>query len=1223
MQIVLIGKWPPPLPKLIRIMKLMIILLTVTGLQLSANSFSQTVTLSLKNASIKTLLREIQKQTDMDIMVDEALLHQMNPVTIKVRNISVNEVLDRCFANQPFNYKVENNTITIERKKDAIPLSTTKQLLLPLTVPVSGKITDDQMIPLSGVSITVRNKPTSGTSTAADGRFSIEAEEGDLLVITSVGHFGITAKITKAGTGHFTASVIDREKASDEVKQKKSDTISMNNESIGLSRLNVLGEYQDVSDNSGNTSFLNLHFILVKKNIALNEVMINTGIQTLPRSRSTGAFEKLTSSEIQLQVGANILERMNGMVAGVRFDNVKGRPPITVRGLSTINSPQSPLIVLDNFPYDGDINNINPNDIESITVLKDAAAASIWGARAGNGVIVITTKKAGKGDPVKWQFNNTFRVTAKPDLFYSPETINPADQTALEQELFKKGFYTANEANVNKPALPPVVEYLIAARDGRISQAEADAGIAALSKNDLRSQATDLLYEKPIYQQYNLQVSGGGQQYAFNLSGGYDKTLSNLGAINERYTLRSYGRIGLGRRVNMDANVQYTNTNSKNGRPEVDDVRTGQYRTIYKPLQQADGNMLAWSPTYRRPYTDTAGRGKLLDWNYYPLEDYLHDIRKISTDHLLVALGINANLIKGLQLQMQGRLERSHSNNEQFQDKESYGARNYINLYTQVDAGGNYSYGIPVGGIVRNSFSVMQAFNLRGQLNYNKQWNEHQLELLGGAEIRQTENSSTSSIAYGFDPNVLTTQKVDYLENYRNYVSGSTGLFVPDNTGFSGTLFRYASWYGNAGYTYKQRYSFTASARRDASNLFGVNANEKGIPLWSAGLGWDIHKEGWMNKIFSRLRLRLTTGFSGNIDPARSALTVIRIISANTLNNQRYARVDQYANPDLRWEKVQTHNLGIDFEITGKRIWGSLDMYMKKGHDLFGPKPVDPTVGIPLPSVPANMAAMKGHGMELTLHTLNIKGVVTWQTTALISMSDNKITEYLNTSATGSSYIKDGRLINEQVGAPVYSVVSYAWAGLDPINGDPMGLLNKQPSKDYSKILGTGTTLEDVIQHGSAVPVWYGALRNDLSWKGLSLTVNITWSADYYFRRSVMTMAGLYGGFGHMDYYKRWQRPGDEALTNVPSLAYPVVSNRDAFYRNSEVTVSKGDHIRLQFIEAAYQFKLGKWLRQPQRFFVNVSNLGLIWKANKEGLDPEYTTMKPPVSVAAGINLSW
>jgi len=1223
MQIVLIGKWQQPPPKLLRIMKLMVILLTVAALQVSANSFSQTVTLSLKNAPMKTVLKEIQKQTDMDIMIDEAFLQRMNPVTIEVKNVSVNAVLDRCLAGQPFTYKVENNTIVIERKKDASSAPRTIQLLPKVIVPVSGKITNEQSIPLSGVSITVSNKPSSGTSTDAGGRFSIEAEEGDILTITSVGYLGITVKITKSGSGTFTAFVVDREKTSGGANQKKSDTNSGNNETNSLSRLTIIAEYQNDGINSENHSSLGLHVILFKKDKTLDEVMLNTGVQTLPRSRSTGAFEKLTNSDIQLQVGPNIMERMNGMLAGVRFDKTQGRPAITVRGLSTINGPQSPLIILDNFPYEGKIDNINPNDIESITVLKDAAAASIWGARAGNGVIVISTKKAGMETPVKWQFNTNVQVSAKPDLFYNPETIEPADEVTLERDMFNRGYYTSSESNINKPALPPVVELLIAGRNGTISQAEMEARISELAAIDLRSQAYDLLYENPINQQYNLQVSGGGKVYAFNLSGGFDKTSNNLGAVTNRYTLRSYTKVTLLKKLNLDANIQYTNSSSTNGRPAINDLRVGQYKAIYNPLVNSNGDMNSWSPTYRKPYTDTAGGGRLLSWNYYPLEDWQLDTRKDVTDHLLLAMGIQVPFSKHLIWQVQGRFERAVGQNQQLQGADSYGARSYINLFTQVGTNGSYSYAVPRGGVMRNSSSTMQALDVRSQINYNNSWGDHQLSLLGGAEIRHTENKGNSSIAYGYDENVLTSLKVDMVNSYRSYVTGAN-MFIADNTGFSGTVLRYASWFGNAGYTFKNKYTLTGSVRHDASNLLGVSANEKGVPLWSAGIAWDAHKESWMgNGIFSRLRLRLTTGYSGNIDPTRSAVTVMSNRSGSSIYNQTYGRVDQYANPDLRWEKVQTNNLGIDFETLHSRIWGSIDLYLKYGRDLFGPKPIDPTVGIPLPSVQANVATMRGYGGELTLHTLNLKGTFNWQTTFIISMADNRITDYISTVNNGRGYINNGRLIGQQVGAPVYSVVSYAWAGLDAANGDPMGYVNKTPSKDYSAIFGTGTTLDDMIQHGSGMPVWFGALRNDISWKGLSLTMNITWNADYYFRRNTMVLAGLYAGAGHKDYYKRWQKPGDEAITTVPSLVYPAVTNRDEFYRNSEATASRGDHIRLQFIQAAYQFRLGKWLKEPPQLYINASNLGLLWKANDEGLDPDYPTMKPPVSVAVGLTISW
>jgi hypothetical protein len=208
-------------------------------------------------------------------------------------------------------------------------------------------------------------------------------------------------------------------------------------------------------------------------------------------------------------------------------------------------------------------------------------------------------------------------------------------------------------------------------------------------------------------------------------------------------------------------------------------------------------------------------------------------------------------------------------------------------------------------------------------------------------------------------------------------------------------------------------------------------------------------------------------------------------------------------------------------------------------------------------------------------------------------------------------------------------VYSYQWAGLDPQTGDPLGELNKQPSNDYLSLTGPSTLQADLAYNGSVLPVYFGSLGNHLSWKNLSLDLRVTYKLDCYFRRSSINYSSLvYGRGGHSDFALRWQKPGDEMHTNVPSFIYPVDAARDAFYNGSAPTVERGDFIRLQYITAAYEVKLNRLSNLPLQslqFYVNANNLGIIWKRNKEGIDPDFpdNSLPPLKTISIGLRANF
>lgn len=965
----------------------------------------------------------------------------------------------------------------------------------------------------------------------------------------------------------------------------------------------------------------------------LQEVTVQTGYQSIARDKATGSFAVVSNRLFNEQVGTSVLARLDGIANGFTIDKKRANSfstGIMIRGLSTIGGPKDPLIVLDNFPYDGDLNNINPNDVESVTLLKDAAAAAIWGTRAGNGVIVITTKKGHYNQPTTIEFSSNLTIVGKPDIWYT-KPISSTDYIDVEQFLYNKGFYNSNINSGNKPALSPVLELLIKKSNGQLTPAEADARINALRNVDVRNDFQKYIYQPAVQQQYALSMRGGNQHSAWLLSGGYDRNISELSASLQRISLRSENTIRLNSRLQLTAGMSYIQNTTTSGQGGYGSITSGGGVSLYPYAMLADenGKALALNKSYRQSYLDTVGQGKLLDWKYYPLEDYKHAVTTSNRYDLMAFANLHYKISSDWTAELQYRYENQRTTNQTLYDQESFFARNTINNFTQLNyATGQKTNRVPVGGILDQSNILLLAKNYRGQLQYNRSWRNHRLSGLAGAEIREVNTNTNTYRIYGYNPDNLTSVSVDYTNTYPQFVTGFSS-FIPNTNFLSQLTNRYVSTYANLAWTYLDRYTLSASGRRDASNIFGVNTNQKWTPLWSSGLSWLISKEKFYRVDWLPfLKLNMSYGYSGNINPNQSALTTMMTQSTSPYTLLPMATISQYGNPDLRWEKSAQFNIRLEFKSLRNRLSGTIEYFSKTGKDLYGLTPIDYT-GVIVNTLVKNTASMKGSGWDLELNSLNIDRKFKWQTTLLWNIAKNKVTEYYTNSARASSYILDAGTysLSPLKDYPVYSVFSYPFAGLDPLSGNPQGIFNKQLSTDYTALVGD--SLKNAVYNGSAVPLSQLALRNTFTYGRFSLIVNIVGKTGYYFRRSTIDYYNLFNnGAGHADFVRRWQKPGDETTTTVPSMTYPLVTNRDVFYKGSEPLVEKGDHIRLQYINLSYEYAPGKKRNSPFsriRVFANASNLGILWRANTAKLDPDYldNTIPPSASFSVGCNLSF
>lgn len=961
----------------------------------------------------------------------------------------------------------------------------------------------------------------------------------------------------------------------------------------------------------------------------LGEVIINTGFQSLPRERLTGSFNVINNNAYNQQQGTNIINRLESISNGLYFDRTTGSAPkITIRGLSSILGPRAPLIILDNFPYEGNIDNINPNDVENITILKDAAAASIWGTRAGNGVIVITTKKARYNQQLQLAVTSNICILDKPDLFYI-QNISAAGFIESEQFLFGKGFYNSQLNSASRPPVSPVVEILAKKAAGSITGPEADLQISAFKNNDLRNDFNRYVSEKGINRQHSISLSAGSNKLSWKFSAGLDQNIETLKEKYQRFTLRSENNFRLNEKLQMSAGLVFTQSKNTDGRTGYPGAGTINGKSpVYTKLADDAGNPISAIRGHRQAYLDTAGAGKLLNWDYYPLLDYKYVDNTNNLHDIIANLGLNYKYSRHLSVDIRYQFQKQSSVLRTHYTPDSYFARNMVNAYTQLNRStGVVTYKIPKGGIIDLNNAQQSSQNFRAQLNYAGLWGRHNLNAIAGSDIRESLSNSNSFRTYGYNDNILTSGTVDYTTAFPNFISGAA-TFISNGVGYTSKTNRYLSYFANAGYTYNNKYTFTVSGRRDASNLFGTNTNNKWTPLWSAGLGWDIKKENFYPfRHFSLLKWQLTAGVSGNADPARSAVTTLVYVVSSPYVQVPIARIEQFNNPGLRWEKVKMLNMAIDFATANRRLHGSVEYYHKKATDLFGTEAIDYT-GLPAPTITKNVASIKGHGWDFTLNSTNTTGRLKWSTELNLNTNKDRVIDYYLASQQGSNYTNSGKNISAIIGKPVYAVYSYRWAGLNPQTGDPQGIYQGQVSKDYTALTGSNTSITDLVYNGPALPTVFGNLANNISWKNLSLSIRLTGKFGHYFQRSSLNYAALFSNRdGHADYALRWQNPGDEKITNVPSMVYPVPSQRDNFYRFSEILVQKADHIRLQYITVAYDFANNTKIKRPftsMRLYANFNNLGIIWRANKYKIDPDfynYENIPIPKNMILGLNI--
>lgn len=912
---------------------------------------------------------------------------------------------------------------------------------------ITGVVTDSQGVPLAGVSVLVAGT-TTGTTTGYDGDYKISVKKGRTLIFSFIGFETVNRKADKA--------VINVE---------------------------------------------------MKEEALMMESVVVTGYSSIELRKSTGAVAVISSDKLKDNPLKTVDQLLQGQLAGVDVKATSGRPgaasKVRIRGTNTITGNAEPLWVIDGVPMQknvpsmnssqirsGDFDNIfatgigsiNPNDIESITVLKDASAAAIYGSQAANGVIVVTTKR-GQAGKAHVSYMGSVTVQTKPSR--SPNLMNSREKLAWEQELWDEFAADGYAATMGGNATHyPVVGIVGQIRSGygRFAgwdKAKQDAYIEELGANT--TDWFDVLFRNTVSTSHNLSISGGSDKLTYYISGGYSwnngvviKTDSRSANFSAKIDTRPANWINFG--VSTDFSYQKALAPSNN----VNMFDYAYFANPYEQLYNKDGSYKADETYFSLPQAN-GNVSSPLPSNGFNLMREIEETSSEATSSAFSILGnTTVNIFKGFNFTGLASFSYNGDISENINGKNTFAAFQDRPFET------NY-YSKRIYGSITQMSSNNTSWLLRGQFNYSKTFAEwHNLSINAGSEVRSSYAKSITAKRYGYDPvtgnhstpiyesDSFGNIPYDKLISFGNILDGAVGQSISEDA--------LASFYSAATYNYRSRYIISGTLRSDGSNNFG--SDEQFNANWSVSGAWNIDQESWMqpvSHILSTLRINGGFGYTGGVNRSVYPVLIMNYSSAfrkSDIDQYRMGYINNAPNPNLRWEKNQTSNVGVKAGFLNDRIMVEFAWYHNKNLDQVTNVRVPSTTGFSSQSY--NTSEQINTGSEISVEATIIKvGDFRWRLSANAAYNYNELTKY--ESPTGSIF---GDIY---VNYPLGKIFTGKTTGINPQTGlydfvmRPDITVTKQ--EDYRKYQNY------LFYVGTSNAPWNGGFSTSLSYK--SLTVNI------------------------------------------------------------------------------------------------------------------------------------
>ena len=950
------------------------------------------------------------------------------------------------------------------------------------------------------------------------------------------------------------------------------------------------------------------HYVVTLKSAShsISEVVV-TGYQKIDRRKLTASVSQLNISDESVGAIKNIDQALGGQIAGLSTLPSTGAPgapvKIRIRGTASINGTQEPLWVLDGIPLEGtdipnidnlnDVNDIyqtsiaglNPTDIDNITVLKDAAATAIYGARAANGVIVITTKRGKESRPIV-NFNTRLTFSPKVDI-NRLNLLNASEKVDLELALLASNY----EYRQHKGGVANILDKLNefnAYRAGGWNALSATAQQQINNLRDINTDWNDILFRNVFNQEYNASVSGGSDRASYYASAGYyDEQGIVKGVENNRYNFTLKGTFKINKKLTLGASIF---ANQRKQASFLTD--TGGFTNPVYYSREANPYFQPFKADGSYNYdTNVQGReSNAPDFNIF--EERANTSKRRRDYSIMSIIDAEYKINSDLKLTSQFGYQFDNYNLCRYQGGDSYAMRKEKEYATYMTSSGVQQTIFPEGGANKTTDSYRRQWLWKAMAEYNHRFAKyHDVELMLGTEVRHNITQSTSSNAYGYDARTLTTKPVVFPSQ-----SIAERYPLHQETRLENA---YVSWYATGSYTYHYRYTLGASVRFDGSDVFGVAKKYRYLPLYSVSALWRVSEEKWMQPLtwISDLRLRASYGLQGNIDKSTSPYLIGTIDKASILGkNETMVAAETAPNPNLKWEKTSNVNLGLEAAFLDSRIHFSVDYYHRKSSDLIGIRMLPLETGFA--STTINWASMKNDGWELSLSTRNI---VTrdfhWTTNLNLGFNTNKI---INESvAQNSTY-------PSRQGYPVGALFAYKTAGLDS-EGYPLFLAadgSKVSAADFFKLNRYGASQLTAEQQraqytymGSTDPKCSGGLINNFEYRNWQLGVNFMFNlgmkvrvqpsySPTYFDRGLNT---------NRDILSRWTATntgGTFAALMVSTPARLAEYTRYAEYNTYsmlDIWVRNSSYARMQSLRLGYKLPK-KWLA---KFGISSASLSL------------------------------
>jgi len=1142
------------------------------------------ISLDMRNRPLKEVLAAITKATDYKFVYSDMLKEINQPVTIKCEKQNLASVLNQLFGDKKISYRIDGKNIALSPAAVA-PVTAQEKAVM-----INGVVRDDTGETIPGVTIRNRNNKKF-VSSDLSGKFQIEAKEGDVLIISSIG-----------------------------METKEVTVGKSNNLTINLSSSVIL----------------------------LDNVVV-TGYQDMPKERVTGAIASISSAKIDERYTANIMNNLEGRVAGLSTYGGK----TTIRGTSSLYAATNPLLVVDGMPIEGKIEDLNPYDIESVNVLKDAASTAIYGARASNGIIVVTTKNARKKGKIDIDFSTNLTIFDKKNMNYSDNFyMNAEQQVKVESDYYEYYFFNNNgevsnpiksaESGINggTSGISPIQYAYYQLAKGTITRDQLNTVLNGLKKNDFASEYGDAIYQRRVLQQYNLSLRNSSEKFQSNLTFNYKTDNSGIinsgqNQLNINYkgvyevapwltaTLGINGIFGKTKEAGYDYNSSHTNPWA---------------HPAYESLYNSDGSDKPYYYWYNgNQYWSSKGAAGLYDLGVNIKDEFYNNVQTTERQNTRYHGNLLFKIIKGLTANVQYIYENEHATTSWNANSESHVARSIRNAYTKLE-NGKITYLTPQsGGMLRTTNTDGKYWTARGQIDYSKTFGKHTLTALAGLEFRQTKYNGTKSLVLGYDEQLQnsSTHTIDFgalglLRNGPYYMTGnypaSQFVFNPylrDGMGIVVEQFhRYGSGYANFTYTYDEKYNLFGSFRKDYADVYGLNSKFRGKPLWSVGAGWNIHNESFVKDIewINFLKLRASYGVTGNIYQGATSYMTATSTGMNSYTNLPYGAVESPANPNLKWEQSRTTNIGIDYSLIGNRLRGSIDLYNKVGKDIFSNKTLDPSTGFT--SMFVNMASMYNKGIEVAITYdwfRELKpGSFSWTTGLTFSYNKNEVTSVENPSTLAYQLLSNPF----SVGYPTSALWSYRFAGISDQTGQKGQTL--WYIEDGGKTHSAQSKSISIMEYsGQSEPKVVSGIDNRFSWRGFSLNVMMAYYGGHKMRALIENETFSVPYSTIPSYFLNAWTP--ENPTNTPGIGRYASNSLGSEQQYSDISVRDAAFLKVRNIVFGYELP-EKWFKgtgiNRLSLRLQIDNPKYLWIKNDVGVDPETLGIRNPSSYIFGVNIN-